>query len=179
MIKKIFIFAAIMTISSIIGFSVYQEANKSCKSKRIACHEKVTVFEQIYNKDKINLLKSKINKGDMSLSFSIEEAKYSPSQLFIHIKPNTIQAQIKDIFNLKSENSNSRLEVLVYENDKLDPGKKNDDAKKYAGYIVYDFYLENEKIYKIQIDFMDLKTQDINQNIECANKSLNSLQQPI
>ena len=42
-----------------------------------------------------------------------------------------------------------------------DEGKKNKDAFLYAGYLVFEFKLKDELLYKIQIDYTNIDTSDI------------------
>lgn len=49
--------------------------------------------------------------------------------------------------------------------------KKTEEAKKYAGYIRMNFYLDNTKIYGVQIDFMDWQGKDIKEKLECGVES--------
>ena len=65
--------------------------------------------------------------------------------------------------------------VLIYENDKEDKGKKNNDAKSYAGYLVFEFKYNNTLVYKIQSDYMNLNGNDIEDRMNCAIKSFVSL----
>jgi hypothetical protein len=59
----------------------------------------------------------------------------------------------------------------IYENDKEDKGKKNKDALLYAGYLVFEFKLDNEILYKIQIDYMQTDASDIKSRVNCAIES--------
>ena len=98
------------------------------------------------------------------------------SKLFEFVDADKTSEMILHSFGFEN-NQTSQLElaVLLYENDKLDPGKKSEEAKKYAGYLVFDFSISGVLIYKIQIDFMDMQGKDIEKRVDCAMKSVQSL----
>jgi hypothetical protein len=62
---------------------------------------------------------------------------------------------------------------MVMENDKLDPNKKNDDAKSFLGYVRASYYKQNTLVYQIQIDF--LEPEGIGQALKCIHESLLSV----
>ena len=63
----------------------------------------------------------------------------------------------------------------VRENDVDDQNKKTNNCKVYAGYIVAEFKLNKEIIYKIQTDFLDFQGNDIGKRISCIKESINTL----
>ena len=67
------------------------------------------------------------------------------------------------------------IDYYIYENDKDDSGKKNKDAKNYAGYLVFEFKYKNILVYKIQTDYMKLDASDIEDRMNCAIKSFTSI----
>lgn len=87
-----------------------------------------------------------------------------------------IRKQI-DLNKNVSENNDKRLiiDYFIYENDKKDPGKKTAKSKLYAGYLVFHFLIADEKVYRLQIDFMDMQGKDIEEKIQCMMKSILSL----
>lgn len=175
-IKKIIYSIIVIGLVLVVGNSIYQQMNKKvAKSSRIDCHKSVTVFERVYNKEALKTVQKSIEDGVFEVSFKTEASKYMQSQLFNHIDTDEIKKYINDTFGFKSSSNEVKINVLLYENDKLDPGKKNDEAKVYAGYLMFDFYLGNVMIYKIQIDFMDMQGKDINKTIDCIKQSVLSI----
>ena len=175
--KKLFFFGLLVLVISIIGFSAFKQINKSAKASRIDCQKEVVVFERIYKPKQIELLKNLILNQKAKIIFKVEKSKYMKSKLFEYVDINKTEKDIEKTFGLdqKQDANDSVIDVLLYENDKLDPGKKNDEAKKYAGYLVFDFYVKNELTYKIQIDFMDFQGKDIQKRIDCVRQSVQNL----
>jgi hypothetical protein len=175
-IKKIIYSIIGIGLVLVIANSIYQQLNKKvAKSSRIDCHKSVTVFERVYNNEALKKIQKNIEDGSFDIVLKTEPSKYMQSQLFNYVDTNEIKKYINDTFGFKSSSSELKINVLLYENDKLDPGKKNDEAKAYAGYLMFDFYLENVMIYKIQIDFMDMQGSDINKTIDCIKQSVLSI----
>ena len=77
----------------------------------------------------------------------------------------------------KKEDSTEKtiIDYYIYENDKEDNGKKNNEAKSYAGYLVFEFKYENKLVYKIQTDYMNLDGNDINERMNCVIDSFISI----
>ena len=175
--KKYLLLGVAFFIVSVVAFSAFKQINKSSRASRLGCQKEVVVFERIYEPTKITLLHDLISKKVAKISLKAEKSNYMKTRLFEFVDPNQVQENIIQTFGLtNSENAKDLgLQVLLYENDKLDPGKKNDEAKKYAGYLVFDFYAKNQLIYKIQLDFMDLQGKDIAKRIDCAKQSLQTL----
>lgn len=162
-----------VVILILVGSSIYEQLNKKgAKSKRLDCHKNVTVFERVYHQDRLLSIKDLLNDGKFKLEFRVEKSKYMDTQLFEYVDIEQTQDEILNIFNHKEDSDTLKVKVLLYENDKKDPGKKSKEALLYAGYLMFDFYLENSLVYKIQIDFMDMQGHDIKQTIECIKNSI-------
>ena len=86
-----------------------------------------------------------------------------------------IQKQIASHQRATKSNKKLVIDYFIYENDKDDPGKKTAKSKLYAGYLVFNFLLEGEQVYRLQIDFMDMQGKDIDEKIRCIMKSVLSL----
>ena len=102
------------------------------------------------------------------------------TKLATHISLSEVDKMIQDQIDLhKMTEEKSAKELLIdyfiYENDKEDPGKKTAKSKRYAGYLVFNFRIEGEKVYRIQMDFMDLQGKDIKEKIVCVFDSVMSL----
>ncbi|WP_051906916.1 MULTISPECIES: hypothetical protein [unclassified Sulfurospirillum] len=133
------------------------------------------MFEKIYQAALVEALKERLRDERIHLLFFTQPSRYTPTALFNYVDTEALQEKIRKRFGEEDAKSALVLSVLLYENDLLDPGKKTQDAKKYAGYLVFAFELDGELIYKIQIDFMDKKGGDIASKIECAYASVTSL----
>jgi len=81
---------------------------------------------------------------------------------------NSINKYIKEH---KKNQKKLLIDYYIYENDKEDKGKKSKKAKLYAGYLVFEFKLDNKLIYKIQTDYMRMDTSDIPLRMNCVIKS--------
>ncbi|QOG11901.1 hypothetical protein [Arcobacter sp. FWKO B] len=174
--KKSILALFIIGLVVIVAQSIYQQLNKKvAKSSRIECHKNVTVFERVYNNEKINAIQEFIKDGTFEISLKAEPSKYMKSQLFNYVDSQAVKEYIQNSFGLTTLDNALKINVLLYENDKEDPGKKSAEAKMYAGYLMFDFYLENEMIYKVQIDFMDMQGNDINKTIDCIKQSILSI----
>ena len=54
----------------------------------------------------------------------------------------------------------------------MDPKKKSGNkCKNFAGYLLFSFLLENREIYRIQIDFMSVRGEDVPERVECVVRS--------
>jgi len=60
------------------------------------------------------------------------------------------------------------LNYRLIENDRLDPNKKTQNCKLYAGYILLSFRLDGEELYRFQIDYMHPQAKDLPDRIQCA-----------
>ena len=67
------------------------------------------------------------------------------------------------------------LDYYIYENDKEDSGKKNSEAKIYAGYLMFEFKYNNKLVYKIQTDYMNLDANDLEERMDCVLNSFISI----
>lgn len=176
--KYIYIVAAFFLVG-VIAQSVYQQLNKkSAKSDRIECHKKITVFERVANKKLLPLMKQSIQKGAFKVNVTKEEAKFMESKLFAFVDPIQVKEQFLQTLGVKTftnTNIDTVIDILIYENDKNDPGKKTAKSKLYAGYLVFSFKQNNLLVYKLQIDFMDHQGKDILKALQCAVDSFNTL----
>lgn len=174
--KKTILIILGIVVFGLVANSVYQQVTKKgAKAQRLECHKGVTVFERVYAQDKLPKIQELLQNGEFGLTLKAERSKYMESKLFDYVDVTEIENYIKSSFGQKSENETLKINVLLYENDKKDPGKKNDEALKYAGYLVFDVYLDKTLVYKIQIDFMDMQGFDIKTKIDCVKQSILSI----
>lgn len=160
--------------------SAYDQAQKpSAKASRLACHKESVVFEKIQNTPLIKELQNALRSEDVAISTKTLESKHMPTRLFDYLKVSDVEQKTRQELAKHALSTpvqkKAKIEITIYENDKLDPGKKNAEAKLYAGYLIYNFYLDTSLVYKIQIDFMDLKAADVEEKIICAIDSVMSL----
>jgi hypothetical protein len=164
-----------------IGFGIYSKVtHKGAKAYRLDCHNEVVVFENVYDKDIFKEVQSLILSGNYELKSEIRLSKYMATQMSKYVNmqdvdklvDNQIKSYIKD---KKSDDKKVLIDYYVYENDKEDPGKKTPKSKLYAGYLHFNYKLDDKSIYRFQIDFMDLQGKDISSRVDCAVKSLVTL----
>ena len=171
----------------IIGNEVYTQINKkpkSAKSIRLECHKKSITFEKVLKPKLIKSLHQTLKSNDYKLVVWADKAKYMKSVMFefvdINIIKKNIQQKIKlyKLDNIEAKKtSNILIDVMVYENDKKDPGKKTKRSKLYAGYIELTAKVDKKVVYKIQTDFMNLKGEDIPNRISCIVNSIMSIKE--
>lgn len=172
MLKKLGLLLGLVVIL-VIGYAIYTQTTKSsCRSLRLACHKEVIVFERIYAQEQLHALIEAIRIEGVSLEIETQKAYYAPSKLFDLLDLFDVRSVLEKEFGKASSSQAPRLNVLIYENDSLDPGKKSKEAKLYAGYLVFSFYKGADLVYKVQIDFMDKAGKDIAKRIACAKASL-------
>jgi hypothetical protein len=179
-IKSILYWAVIVAIVAVFSVEIYQQLNpKKAKSSRLQCHEKVTVFERIYHKDLVQNVQNAIKAGNVALQSRVQKSQYMNTQLFEHISQETIEQKILTSFASQKTSSKSddkvAIDLLIYENDKDDPKKKSAEAKKYAGYLTFEYKIDAKVVYRFQIDFMDMQARDIDERIKCAVQSVMSI----
>ncbi|WP_198304510.1 hypothetical protein [Arcobacter vandammei] len=172
-------------ISFVIGFilfivyGVVSKQDINPKSKRVSCQNSVTTFEKIYTKD-LDFAKELLFSSNFDIESKIEYSKYMKSNLkdsFSTINSDKLLIEILDNLKKYDKKSNDKLLIsyYIYENDKEDKGKKNKEALLYAGYLVFEFKLKNELLYKIQIDYMKTDSSDIKERMNCAINSFLSI----
>ncbi|DAB34772.1 MAG TPA: hypothetical protein CFH82_03395 [Sulfurospirillum sp. UBA12182] len=179
MAKKILLWLIIAIVTFYLAQAIYIKLNSSAKAKRLPCHKEVVVFEKLYEKGLLHKIQEALSRGDLTLEVKAQKALYMDSTLFTHITTEEIEDLIKKSLkkyekSLHVKDKKLFLDVIVYENDKLDPGKKTPESKLYRGYLVFNFLYEQNLIYKVQIDFMDEYAKDIEKRVDCALHSLMS-----
>ena len=173
---KIFGIGVGLVVVLVLGSAIYTQLTKSgSRSMHLSCQKEVVVFERVYFKEQISTLKEATHSKGVELKLQIQKAHYSTSKLFDTLDLKEVRQTLLKEFGEASSQNTPRLDLLIYENDPLDPGKKTKEAKLYAGYLVFGFYMGDELIYKIQIDFMDKEGKDIAKRIACAKASLMAL----
>ncbi|MEA1914322.1 MAG: hypothetical protein U9N30_03305 [Campylobacterota bacterium] len=176
----------IVIVAAVVGFlgnSVYLEMNKekgSAKSTRIACQKLSVTFERVSQATKIIDIQNAIKANAMHVNLEVEKAQYMESQMFNYVNPSSVKQTVLNTLKTyqKDDAKSSKevvLDVLIYENDKGDPGKKTKKSKLYAGYLIFKFKVQKALVYQVQIDFMDLKGADITSKVNCAIESVMTL----
>ncbi|MGB6328827.1 MAG: hypothetical protein WBF48_07855 [Halarcobacter sp.] len=178
----------LISIVLFFGYGIYQNLDqaKIKKELRVSCQKKTTTFENISNKELIPKAIELLKSNNYKVISRIEFSKYMETKILNHISieqaDNFLENSIKKIAKTQKTQdeinpSNEKLiiDYYIYENDKEDKGKKSEKAKLYAGYLVFEFKLENKLIYKIQADYMKMDTSDIPERMDCIIKSFITL----
>lgn len=170
----------VLSVVAFIAVGIYEEATKKgAKSTRVACHKASTVFEKVQRSDLVKELQENIKHSHLNVVVQEQRAHYAPSKLFNYISVGEVLSLTKEAIAKHQGDlqpmKHATIEVLVSENDKEDPGKKTQEAKLFAGYLVYSFLLDDVLVYKIQIDFMNQEAKDVPNRIECAIESFFTL----
>lgn len=164
----------IIGLLSFLLYGVYSKTQKSIKSKRLECQSLTTTFEKIFLETPVNEAIKTLKNGNYEIISHIEYSKYMKSNLVNILTKNQSDKILEDILEknmiTKKESLDKKtiIDYYIYENDKEDSGKKNNEAKSYAGYLVFEFKYENKLIYKIQTDYMNLDGSDINERMNCV-----------
>jgi len=177
------VIAAIVTVLFfyMIGSEVVSiVTKKGPNTERLECHTKSTTFEYVYKKELVKTMQDAIKSGNIEIKSKFKLSEYMQTKLANYISLSKVNKMIQkqiDLHKSVSENNDKTLVIdyFIYENDKKDPGKKTAKSKLYAGYLVFHFLIEDEKVYRLQIDFMDMQGKDIEEKIQCMMKSVLSL----
>ena len=170
----------IIAIFSYIFYLVYTQATKSVKVKRLDCQSSTTTFERIFFDTPIKNAIELLTSNNYVLDSRIEYSRVMKSNLKDKLLAKDIDEKLNTIISqyIKSNTQNSEklnINYYLYENDKNDSNKKNEEAKKYAGYLMFEFKLDNKLIYKIQTDYMNIDGSDINERLSCVINSFVSI----
>jgi hypothetical protein len=176
MIKNFLLGFIIATITFYLAQGLYKKLTTHANVTKIPCQMEVVVFERLYEKSLLKELQNALRKGDYTLEVEIRKSRYMKTRLFKYVDKKELQNSIEHTFKkykkeLHVDVPSLHVNVLVYENDKLDPGKKTPKSKLYTGYLVFSFYNKNTLVYKVQIDFMQPHGEDIPKRIECGVES--------
>jgi len=165
----------IIAIALFFAYGIFTNLNKTTiKSKRIECQNKTVTFESIYNKKKISEVQKLLLSNNFIIQSEINYSTLMPTVLkeYFDIKK-ADELLMKNIPQKEKIKSDKKLIVdyYIYENDKEDTNKKNAKAKLYAGYLLFEFKLDDKIIYKIQSDYMKQDGSDIEDRMKCIIKS--------
>lgn len=171
----------IIVVFSVIFYKIYKESSKGLNFKRLECQSKTTTFERVFAESPVEKGIEALQNKKYIIKSNIEYSKYMKSNIkeSVYIEDldkllaNTIDKYSKTIAN--NDDKNFVIDYYLYENDKEDTSKKNDKAKEYAGYLMFDFKYNNELIYKIQTDYTSIDTSDVEERMDCVIKSFTTL----
>lgn len=160
--------------------STYFNFTPEVKSKRVACQNETLTFEKISFGEPVNKAKELLYSGNIELKSRIDYSVNMKSNLKDKLSLEEFNIRFKEVLNNyikynKEDKEKLLIKYYLYENDKKDSGKKNDKAKKYAGYLVYEFKLHNNLLYKIQTDYKDIDAKDIENRMQCVLESFISI----
>ena len=181
---KYVLYGTLIFIIGFVFYGVFSQIKKtsSFKSKRISCQEKTTTFENINMQQPIKKAIAILESGSYKIDGYIDYSKFMNSNIKGKVSSNDIKNRIEQIAKKYTTKTNSNIndkyieiDFYIYENDKEDSRKKGDSCKLYAGYIVLDFRLDKKSVYKIQIDYMQEDTSDLDERVDCAFKSFTTL----
>ena len=164
-------------------YFIYKEVTKSAKSKRLECQSKTTTFEKIFIENPIKEAINSLESNNYELKSDIKYSEFMKSHLIGILTKEQSDEKLKTVIEKyidknSTENKDNKkllIDYYIYENDKEDRGKKNKDAKSYAGYLVFEFKYDKKLVYKIQTDYMNLDTKDIDERMDCVINSFISI----
>ena len=162
-------------------YGAFSKANLNLsKEKRLKCQEKTITFERVFTEQPvikaIDLLESKNYKIDSYIDYSKYMKSHLKNILSEEQAVNKLEKGLeKFVQNEVAKDEKIDIKYYLYENDKKDSNKKGKKSKLYAGYVLLEFKLNNNLVYKIQTDYMDTDIKDLDERIECAVQSFTSL----
>ena len=175
----------IIILLSIIFYAVFKEVTKSSKIKRLECQTNTTTFEKIFFEEPIKDAIKSLKSNNYEINSYIEYSKYMKSHLINNLSKEQSDEKLEKIIekyldknlnlNINKNDKKVLINYYVYENDKEDKGKKNKEAKLYAGYLMFEFKYENKLVYKIQTDYMNLEATDLEERMDCVINSFTSI----
>jgi hypothetical protein len=170
----------IIGLLSVIIYSTFKEITKSSKIKRLECQSHTTTYEKIFVDNPIEDAIKSLESNNYEIISEIKYSKFMKSHLIeILTKKQSDEILVKTIDKYTNKNLSANEKILIdyyiYENDKEDSGKKNDKAKLYAGYIVFEFKYEDKLVYKIQTDYMNIDANDLEERMDCVINSFISI----
>lgn len=177
--KKIIILAIFSLIP--IGFYLVSQKVSHTKIKRLECQNKTITFEKLFINSPVKEAMETFLEGNYKINSSeIEYSSNMQSNLKNYLKIEELDKKVnltinKYVKTLNKKDTFINIDYYLYENDKKDTNKKNEDAKKYAGYIVFEFKYKNQLIYKIQTDYMKTDGNDVDERLDCVIKSFISI----
>jgi len=177
MLKNIAAILGFFLLVLLITLGVQNSKGSSAKSTRLPCHTQVVLFEKVYDPSVLESVQHALEEQNYTIESTIKKAHYMKSQLFEYVDIKKVDQDVKDaIASYQTANiGNSEpvtIKYLIYENDKKDPGKKTQKSKLYAGYMKFDVVYKKKRVYAVQIDFMDMEGKDIPQRVNCAIRSI-------
>jgi hypothetical protein len=164
-----------------VTFAVFEEINKfDPKQKRLECQEKTTTFEKIEFEHPIWETNNLIETSNYIIKSKIEYSEYMTSHLNNLLEAKEADQMLNNVLKkyITDDIENEKkllIDYYIYENDKEDKGKKGPKSKLYAGYLMFEFKLDNHLVYKIQTDYMNEDGKDIEERMDCAIKSFLSI----
>lgn len=178
--KNIISLIIIILITGLIYGTSMQLNQSSAKIKRLSCQEKTITFERVFTEQPvvkaIELLESKNYKIDSYIDYSKHMKSHLKDILSEEEAVNKLENILeKFVQNKVAKDEKIDIKYYLYENDKKDSNKKGKKSKLYAGYVLLEFKLNNNLVYKIQTDYMDTDIKDLDERIECAVQSFTSL----
>lgn len=178
--KLFYLIPVLLVLFFTYGIITKKETNPLKKEKRVTCQKKTITFEKIHDKENSKVAIKLLKSSNFLIKSRIEQSKYMKSQILNHISleksDNYLLNSIKPYLKTKvAKDKKLIIDYYIYENDKEDKGKKGTKCKLYAGYLVFEFKLEEKLLYKIQTDYMKMDTSDIPERMDCVIKSFISL----
>lgn len=163
------IILGLLLAGGIIWWVMGQNPPPPLCQKETVCFDKVSGTQEQFQQ-----LSQALEQGFVHYKCSVIPSQYMETIITHHITPKILSDLSAQALGQPRPGAETPLvvECELYENDKLDPGKKSKNCKLFAGYLLYTFKLNQEQIYKIQIDVMDSKGQDIPKRLECIKESL-------
>jgi PBP1b-binding outer membrane lipoprotein LpoB len=136
--------------------------------KKPECMKEVVAFDKIESKKILNQQYQDFLQKGGKFESKIEYPEYMSSLIKGKITTESVDEVVKKY--IKESNSDYKIKYTIIENDKMDPKKKTQKCKLFAGYLLFEFFYKDTRFYKIQIDFMQTDGSDIEKRVKCMMK---------
>ncbi len=164
-----FLIIAIIILGAAIGYFSLSEPKKPECQNGFHCFEKLSE-----NRGDIKKIIKLLDRGDVNYQCKIIKSQYMKSEITDYISEGKFLELTESIFGKSGTQNPKNLTVKckLYENDIEDPKKKSNSCKLFAGYLLYEFIIQEQTVYKIQIDYTNIKGKDIQRKLNCIKESL-------
>lgn len=169
----------ILMVTLIYGTSMKLNSTIA-KERRLSCQEATITFERVFTDQPVIKAIDLLESNNYKINSYIDYSKYMKSHLKNILSEKEAVNRLEHVLerfvtNTSLKNEKIEIKYYLYENDKKDSNKKGKKSKLYAGYVLLEFKLNSNSVYKIQTDYMDKDLKDLNERIECAVQSFISL----
>ncbi|WP_419770351.1 MAG: hypothetical protein ACNI3C_00735 [Candidatus Marinarcus sp.] len=174
-INNFFTIVTIVIMTAVIVlYSKYVLQPKAQKAKinsGLACQESHYTADKLFEKALIKESITLLQEGNYVINGGFILSEHMPTAIEKKIALKDIDKLFLD--TIKTEQNKNVQKFLnikyeVIENDKNDPGKKNESCKLNAGSLLTSFRLNGKEVYRMYTDFNQSTLNEINERVTCT-----------